>query len=686
MPSADLWPLAQQGDPQALETVFKMQNPEPSWVIKVRLQDNCLQVLLEAESTPEKRRAVALVEGFLAHLKPLTLTAAQTVRIWGRRRGQRLADWREDIDLSTYLQPPPAISEPEPEDLPHEPESVSPPSEPASLGTGIDEPVPEPEAPATPLGTEIGRESSDQAQLSEPVPEAEAPATPLGTEIGRESSDPSLLMDIQSGQVGTVPQVTEEPHLSEPTELLPDPEALLKSLDDQLDAIVSGQEEPDLENGGLDLSDQPEPMGLGLESEDAASVGWGLTSPALGLEATTAADLADPTNLESLASGLEEAATIDLSVEPEPTQAPEPVEPGLEEVATTDLISDLLQTLETPESVAEVAATASENQELETTRDDRALEPEEIPAAPALEAEGEGEDQAPEINNQPLPDLTADPASLLVSGALLLAELMPQTPPEAATSPAVAEDLRADEEDLEQPILPVEAPAEDVICDREVEGMTRDREVESVASNHDTDLVSDPLLSQISDAQLSPLASPPLDTTDDGSVDDVATDEGVTNDQALEEQVLQPCSGLGTKTDEGKPAEAVSAGVASPESVVALPPAIVPPRSPQDQTTAAEKDEWLLRPEIVVVLLFTLFVIIWQTYEAILEEIGSSDSSLSSGALARRLNTTRRTINRLKKQADFPQWSQSRDPDGIAWVYGENGRFSPVLTPIPDSE
>ncbi|WP_448562034.1 hypothetical protein, partial [Trichothermofontia sp.] len=117
MLSADLWPLAQQGNPQALETVFKMQNPKPSWVIKVRLYDNCLQVLLEAEPTPDQQRAVALVRSFLAQLQPLTITTAQTVRIWGRRRGQLLADWVENISLAPYLQlpvQPPEATEPAP--------------------------------------------------------------------------------------------------------------------------------------------------------------------------------------------------------------------------------------------------------------------------------------------------------------------------------------------------------------------------------------------------------------------------------------------------------------------------------------------------------------------------------------------------------------------------------------------
>ncbi len=532
MPSADLWLLAQQGNPQALETVFKMQNPEPSWVIKVRLQDNCLQVLLEAEPTPEKQRAVALVQGFLAHLQPLALTTAQTLRIWGRQRGQLLADWREDMEISAFLKtqqelPPTPIAVPE--DSTQKPEPTSPPSAPASIAAGVAEGL-EPEAVLETLVTEA---PSDQPELT----------------------------DIQPEQVGTAPQVAEELNKhSELTEPLPEErQGVLASLSDEREAIESGLEP---ENGVLDRSDQPDLMGL----------------------------------------------------EPEP---------------------------------------------------------EGISATPEQELEAKGEAHAPEIDNR-LADLAANPASLLVSGAALLSELMPEAAPETAPAEAVAEALRGPEQDLENPILPSESRVEAELPDREVEDVTSDRE---------TVHIPDAPLEQISDKQTFPLASPPPNVTDDE-----VTDDEVTDDLELEGQALELHSALETETSDWEPAGPTSAAVAPAEAAVAAPPPIAPPPSPQDGTAAEDEAEWFLRPEIVVVVLFALFVIIWQTYEAILEEVDSSDASLSSSALARRLSTTRRTINRLKKQSDFAQWSQSRDPDGIGWVYGENGRFSPVLTPTPGLE
>jgi hypothetical protein len=53
--------------------------------------------------------------------------------------------------------------------------------------------------------------------------------------------------------------------------------------------------------------------------------------------------------------------------------------------------------------------------------------------------------------------------------------------------------------------------------------------------------------------------------------------------------------------------------------------------------------------------------------------------SLIQADLAKRLDTTSSTIARRKTDPDFPLWSQSKDPDGIAWQYlDENKVFIPV--------
>ena len=48
---------------------------------------------------------------------------------------------------------------------------------------------------------------------------------------------------------------------------------------------------------------------------------------------------------------------------------------------------------------------------------------------------------------------------------------------------------------------------------------------------------------------------------------------------------------------------------------------------------------------------------------------GSLTLGLSQADLAKRLDLHSSTIGKRKLEPDFPQWSQSRDPEGIAWKY-----------------
>ena len=53
--------------------------------------------------------------------------------------------------------------------------------------------------------------------------------------------------------------------------------------------------------------------------------------------------------------------------------------------------------------------------------------------------------------------------------------------------------------------------------------------------------------------------------------------------------------------------------------------------------------------------------------------------SLIQVDLAKRLDTTPSTVGRRKTDPSFPEWSQSKDPEGIAWKYLRKSRvFVPV--------
>lgn len=57
----------------------------------------------------------------------------------------------------------------------------------------------------------------------------------------------------------------------------------------------------------------------------------------------------------------------------------------------------------------------------------------------------------------------------------------------------------------------------------------------------------------------------------------------------------------------------------------------------------------------------------------------TSQLSLIQSELAKRLDTNASTIGRRKSDPDFAQWSQSRDPEGLAWKYLRRSRtFIPV--------
>lgn len=84
-------------------------------------------------------------------------------------------------------------------------------------------------------------------------------------------------------------------------------------------------------------------------------------------------------------------------------------------------------------------------------------------------------------------------------------------------------------------------------------------------------------------------------------------------------------------------------------------------------------------PAAIALVAFTFVSALWQTYVTWVQRTLPS-GALSSRKLARRLGVSPSTIQRYKHQADFSTWTQSLDPEGIAWVY-EQGIFVPHQRP-----
>lgn len=56
-------------------------------------------------------------------------------------------------------------------------------------------------------------------------------------------------------------------------------------------------------------------------------------------------------------------------------------------------------------------------------------------------------------------------------------------------------------------------------------------------------------------------------------------------------------------------------------------------------------------------------------------------SALIQGDLAKRLDLNSSTVGRRKSKPDFPEWSQSKDPEGVAWQYlSDKELFVPIDT------
>jgi hypothetical protein len=59
---------------------------------------------------------------------------------------------------------------------------------------------------------------------------------------------------------------------------------------------------------------------------------------------------------------------------------------------------------------------------------------------------------------------------------------------------------------------------------------------------------------------------------------------------------------------------------------------------------------------------------------------------LIQAELAKRLDVHSSTVGKRKTDEDFPEWSQSRDPEGIAWEYNPETKEFVAVEKIPESE
>ncbi len=63
----------------------------------------------------------------------------------------------------------------------------------------------------------------------------------------------------------------------------------------------------------------------------------------------------------------------------------------------------------------------------------------------------------------------------------------------------------------------------------------------------------------------------------------------------------------------------------------------------------------------------------------------SKSESLTGLALAHRLNVSETTISRRKSKPDFAEWTRSKDPEGVGWIYSKKSRHFVAGTIIEES-
>jgi hypothetical protein len=207
-----------------------------------------------------------------------------------------------------------------------------------------------------------------------------------------------------------------------------------------------------------------------------------------------------------------------------------------------------------------------------------------------------------------------------------------------------------------------------------------DTPVEPLASTPAEPVVSDPFAMPAS-ASVPPPAIAPT------SPEPLSTAASTVEPEALAAAVTPENSDRGNATTDATP---TPASVSSPATAAAPTPApatatlqresaaAIAAEVPPEAFSSGEETEvsrLLQRPEAVVLLFLLALATLWDLYLDLAE--GEQRGAISGAQLAIRLDVSPSTISRRKRQDGFSTWSQTLDPDGIAWVY-QNGRFLPL--------
>lgn len=156
------------------------------------------------------------------------------------------------------------------------------------------------------------------------------------------------------------------------------------------------------------------------------------------------------------------------------------------------------------------------------------------------------------------------------------------------------------------------------------------------------------------------------------------------SDQSVRSSAIHPghASFTSIKPVEVAPVE-VKPVEPAPVDLLAPFPAVPPPFLPME---ASEIPDILKRPQAIVLIVFAALLIFWDAYTSLLEEDDVvPTAALSTSQLARRLQTSNTTIRNRKRLNNFSDWTQTLDPDGIAWIY-RKGVYIPRALEVAEAQ
>ena len=90
--------LVQQGNPKAIAAVLNRKLNPKGVNAKASFDSGCLQIMFEASKVPPQ---VVLVEWMQHFFSNLTEKSIQTVKIYGKKKGDDFPAWQQELDLDS---------------------------------------------------------------------------------------------------------------------------------------------------------------------------------------------------------------------------------------------------------------------------------------------------------------------------------------------------------------------------------------------------------------------------------------------------------------------------------------------------------------------------------------------------------------------------------------------------------